>query len=423
MTRFTDRVERDLSQISDRATPSSTAWEAIQQRIDEQDNRAANGTQPTMEVIMLDPDTNKYSKRPRTGLLVAACLGAAALVGGLVVIGARDDETLPADRPDPTVPVDDAAIGGDPDAAPVDIDAEPPTEPDAAVDPVDETVGEVLPSVGLANAGSADATCAFGAQGFDGGRTILEQTCTFDETSPLPFEAVQALELTVHDARAVEGLGAAPYASVADSGLLSAGYSYARGGLARFVGVADGVGGYEGQQVTITGLGEGNVDATFDWNVDDMLGAPLAASDSVSEITIECELGNYPGRIRELEDAAFVYDQECTFSGGAAGFVPGPLAGEFRTFDSNPGDGQVVPEVGGFTFFTTTFDDEMLFSGLLGADGDIFFVSVWSGTGDLEGTLIHGVGRAQAVPAPTDDDPTRQVATGVIQVTALPVSL
>ena len=90
MTRFTDRVERDLSQISDRATPSSTAWEAIRHRIDEQDTTA-----PTMEVIMLDPDTNRLDRRPRTGLLVAASVAAIALVGGLIVVANRDDDSPP----------------------------------------------------------------------------------------------------------------------------------------------------------------------------------------------------------------------------------------------------------------------------------------------------------------------------------------
>ena len=91
MTRFTDRVERDLTQISDQASPSSTAWEAIRHRIDEQD------TEPTMEVIMLDPDTNKLNKRPRTGLLVAASVAADALIGGLIVVANRDDAAPPAD--------------------------------------------------------------------------------------------------------------------------------------------------------------------------------------------------------------------------------------------------------------------------------------------------------------------------------------
>jgi hypothetical protein len=52
MTRFTDRVTRDLHQIADRSTPSSTVWESIRTRI------ASQTDQPTMEVIMLSPDRN-----------------------------------------------------------------------------------------------------------------------------------------------------------------------------------------------------------------------------------------------------------------------------------------------------------------------------------------------------------------------------
>ena len=104
MTRFnrdlSGRVERELNQISDQATPSSTAWEAIRYRIDEQDSQPHS--ERTMEVIMLDPDTNRLHKRPRTGLLVAASVAAIALVGGLVVVANRDDGAPPADRPDPT---------------------------------------------------------------------------------------------------------------------------------------------------------------------------------------------------------------------------------------------------------------------------------------------------------------------------------
>lgn len=114
MTRFnrdlSGRLERDLTQISDQASPSSTAWEAIRHRIDEQD------TEPTMEVIMLDPDTNRLHRRPRTGLLVAASVAAVALIGGLIVVASRDDVAPPADEPVPTPtapttePIDGAVI-------------------------------------------------------------------------------------------------------------------------------------------------------------------------------------------------------------------------------------------------------------------------------------------------------------------------
>jgi hypothetical protein len=98
MTRFTERVERDLGRIADRATPSSTAWDAIQQRIDEQDT-----TETTLEVIMLSPDRNQLPERRRTGLLVAASVAAIALIGGLIAVANRDD-VQPADLPLPTVP-------------------------------------------------------------------------------------------------------------------------------------------------------------------------------------------------------------------------------------------------------------------------------------------------------------------------------
>ena len=409
MTRFTDRVERDLSQISDRATPSSTAWEAIRHRIDEQDSQPHRDT--TTEVIMLDPDTNRLQKRPRTGLLVAASVAAIALVGGLVVVANRDDDASPADRPEPTptVVATDPAIAGDPEAAPVVVDPDLPTDPE----------GEILPPAEQVSAGSAEATCAFGAPAMsaDGTGTTLEQTCTFDETAVLPFDATQNVELTVQDARAVAATQAAPYSSVADSGLLSAGYSYAQGGVARFVGVAPGTGDYEGQQVFITGLGEGNVDAVFDWTLDETLPAPPGASESSAEVMVECAL---TGAGFDEQSAAITYDQACTFSGDDPVFVPEPASGQLQQFDSDPSDGEVVDETGGFTYVTSVLGDDVLFSGLIDRRGVARFVSVWPGTGDLEGMLIHGVARIESTPDPTPDDPNRVTVSGTIQVTALP---
>jgi hypothetical protein len=98
MTRFTDRVERDLAQIADRASPSSTAWEAIQHRIDEQDT-----TESTMEVIMLSPD-DQPSTRSRSWIYAAAAVAAVALVGGLIAISSRDTDSVPANQPQVTVP-------------------------------------------------------------------------------------------------------------------------------------------------------------------------------------------------------------------------------------------------------------------------------------------------------------------------------
>lgn len=102
MTRFTERVERDLGQIADRATPSSTAWETIQHRIDEQ-----TATAPTTEFIMLSPDRNESPTRRRRPLMVAAVVAVLALVVGLIIAATRVDEDLvPADEPVPTLPAE-----------------------------------------------------------------------------------------------------------------------------------------------------------------------------------------------------------------------------------------------------------------------------------------------------------------------------
>jgi hypothetical protein len=138
MTRFTDRVTRDLHQIADRSTPSSTAWDSIRTRIDEQADQP-----PTMEVVMLSPDRNDQPKRG--WMLAAAAVAGLALVGGLVFATTRsDDDTVPADRPTatlPTEPAPDAEV--DPDAEAVVVPAPGPTtaaEVAAEPEPVTVTV-------------------------------------------------------------------------------------------------------------------------------------------------------------------------------------------------------------------------------------------------------------------------------------------
>jgi hypothetical protein len=144
MTRFTDRVTRDLHQIADRSTPSSTAWESIRTRIDKQSD------QPTMEVIMLSPDRNAEPKRG--WMLAAAAVAGLALVGGLVFATTRSaDDTVPADQPTVTLPAEpapDAEV--DPEEEAVVVSAPDPTTPaevvpetEPAPDPT--TPAEVVP--------------------------------------------------------------------------------------------------------------------------------------------------------------------------------------------------------------------------------------------------------------------------------------
>jgi streptogramin lyase len=145
MTRFTDRVERDLGQIADRASPSSTAWEAIQHRIDEQDT-----TESTMEVIMLSPDRNQPSTRSRSWIYAAAAAAVVALVGGLIVFGnLADEDQLPADQPPQTIPAEPEPETATPVAP------EPEPEPPTATavvpepEPEPETTNAPPPVVGF----------------------------------------------------------------------------------------------------------------------------------------------------------------------------------------------------------------------------------------------------------------------------------
>lgn len=126
MSRFTDRLERDLNQIADRATPSTrTAWDSILTRIDEQ------ADEPEMEVIMLAPDKNKLDSRSRPWLMVAAAVAALALIAGLIVAATRSDEKpVPADEPETTVPA---------------VVPQPEPETDAAPGPTPVALGLDLP--------------------------------------------------------------------------------------------------------------------------------------------------------------------------------------------------------------------------------------------------------------------------------------
>ncbi|HUS41724.1 MAG TPA: hypothetical protein VMY16_03570 [Ilumatobacteraceae bacterium] len=122
MTRFTDRVTRDLHQIADRSTPSSTAWDSIRTRIDDQ------ADSPTTEVIMLSPDRNDPPKR---GWMLAAAAGTVILIGGLVfaVTRSTDDDNVPTNTPVATLPAEPA--------------------PDAQIDPDGEAVVVPAPDAGI----------------------------------------------------------------------------------------------------------------------------------------------------------------------------------------------------------------------------------------------------------------------------------
>ena len=77
----------------------------------------------TMEVIMISPDRNEPHNRSRTWMLVAACVAAVALVGGLIVAANRDSDEASVNQPTVTV-VEQAA---EPTVTVVEQAAEPTT--------------------------------------------------------------------------------------------------------------------------------------------------------------------------------------------------------------------------------------------------------------------------------------------------------
>ena len=83
MSGFSDRVERDLNEIAGQATPSSSGWEAIQERIAEQ------APETTVEVIMLSPDSKPPTES--RNWMVAAAAVLAIVVGGAIFTVSRDD--------------------------------------------------------------------------------------------------------------------------------------------------------------------------------------------------------------------------------------------------------------------------------------------------------------------------------------------
>ena len=100
MSRFSERLERDLTQIADRAAPSSTAWESIRRRID------AAAPEPETEIIMLSPGHDLPERHRRTWLLASAAALVAVLAVGLAVVTRSGDGEEPAttEVPAPTAP-------------------------------------------------------------------------------------------------------------------------------------------------------------------------------------------------------------------------------------------------------------------------------------------------------------------------------
>ena len=421
MTRFTDRVEHDLSQISDRATPSSsTAWETIRQRIDEQDSRATSGTEPTVEVIMLDPDINKYSKRPRTGLLVAASLAAITLIGGLIVVATRDGERTPLDRPEPTptVPVTDPAIAGDP--APVDADENDESAP--VVDPELEpsSDGEAPPQVEPLTQGAFVANCETGAATPDpgSGRIVVEQDCSVDGVGAQPFASDQVLELSLLEEVGAENSPAGAFVALGDNGFMNAGLLWDDGTQSRWVGIAEGIDDNAGRAVFLAASSSQDADGLLDeidgqWWTD--TGPRPGSSDDpeiVAEIAFTCqEIPSSTNEPNLIIECAYDGEDITRFIPESERFVSRFIPADFGPTQNGPNS------VLSSDFISAVSEDgTVIRSGVYAA----FRYFAWSGlrvgTGEFEGSLLHESGWAEtSVPGDASS------FEGVIQLSVIPV--
>ncbi len=163
MSRFEDTLQRDLTVIADRATPSPDAWQQIQRRIIDQEP-----PQET-EIIMLTDNTTRPRRWP---ILAAAAAVAALVVGGVALVNRGDDANDPADTPTPETiaipgPDDDADVDTGPDSGP-DSDADPSATPEADTDPSTEGETAATDPRSLSLAGTLSAVLDFVPPGDDG---------------------------------------------------------------------------------------------------------------------------------------------------------------------------------------------------------------------------------------------------------------
>ena len=104
------RLDGERTQLDDPVAPapSSTSPWPTQHRIGEQDiTEPTDAAEPTLDVIMLSPVRNEPPNTSRRWMMVAASVAALALVGGLIFAAPRaDEDPVPADQPEPTVPAE-----------------------------------------------------------------------------------------------------------------------------------------------------------------------------------------------------------------------------------------------------------------------------------------------------------------------------
>lgn len=400
MSKFTERVEHDLSQIADRATPSSTAWESIQQRIAEQT------TQPTVEVIMLNPDQKKPPTVSRTWMAVAAALILVVGIGALIAVLNQDDggEIDTVDIPEETVPLS------------LEAEEEPdvivPDEPEeVVVTPDDESTNSAVaePDEPLETTGFAVGDCNFGAEDTtpDDLNYTTTHSCKFRENNVVPFETIQQYMFTryddpeFHDGSTVPFI---PITGLSNSGFMYAGYMWdgQPSANARFVGVAEGVGPYEGELIYVSGRSFGDEGGVvfMQWVAgDDLSGLTISGTDvEAEEVSSDCAITGFV----EDEDGDPLTEQfagECTDAEGATT--------TFETYLFGPAANTLG--IGSSRFAVTP--GSSITSGIIPRDGGpTLSIGIAEGTGDDEGLLLHRLNVGTITAAGDLTDTTAQVA-------------
>jgi hypothetical protein len=380
MTRFTDRVTRDLHQIADRSTPSSTAWDSIRTRIEERVD------QPTVEVIMLSPDRNDSPKRG--WMLAAAAVAALALVGGLVFATTRsDDDSVPADTPEVTAPTDpapdaevdpdtDAIVAPEPDA---ETPAEPEPQPEPEAAPVTVTVSGTftggqtveLPSPGARLESSGETI-------YDGGFSgVAPWTATYWTSSDEIVRGLADTEFT----GSIEGLGSGTLRFAERSQVVDGVWSSTAtitSGTESFEG-ATGTGVFTSGPATA----DGGTTGTYTW---DITVPPL---DSLLTVTargtsFDPDLVFEPTEVEGQQS----YSAETILEGDMSGLAPhtGTLWG-LDNAAVGSGDFEFTGEIAGLGSGTMTYTDVWFLAG----DTMTYTVFITGGTGDFEGITGTGV--------------------------------
>jgi len=331
---------------------------------------------------MLSPDRNDSPKR---GRMLAAAAGVIVLIGGLVfAITRSDDDTVPADTPQVTLPaepapeadaqLDDEAVV-EPDADPV---VEPTPEPTAATEtvPAPEPVAEAV-SVTVTGSISDDTAVVEGDQ-----MVMLSGTRTYegDLAGTGPFTGQEWL---LPDGSRI-GFGNADFTgSVGGLGsgtlALAVEWQVDDAGSTSTATITGGTGDFAGA----TGTGISGDLGTYSWNITVPPADSLVTVDAVGT-AFDPDFAAQPTDV----DWSVTYGANTELTGDIEGVAP--HTGTAWVFDNSTvgrGDFEFTGTIAGLGTGTMTYTDYWVFAD----DATTYTVFVTGGTGDFEGITGTGV--------------------------------